>query len=105
MTLRWCNWVLIIVATLLIGACMPRVERPTLDELGATEFAGLGGPGLHSRCATPPDASEMVNFSCGSAPDTGAVSSALAEGGYAVVLLSDGPDSYRHEATQPVDAF
>lgn len=98
-----------LATTLVLGAVCHGCARetataPTLDDLGATALAGLGGDGLRERCTTLPAVPRASMVSCSGA-SRAEVRRDLAAGEYVVVLLCDGTGRYRAEAVEPSDGF
>jgi hypothetical protein len=77
----------------------------TLDDLGAQDLAGWNGPTVADRCSELPRPTSVRSSGCGRGASTGVSNNPQPAGDYVVVLLCEGPGTYRLEATQPADAF
>jgi hypothetical protein len=77
----------------------------TLGELGAPELAGWNGPTVADQCGELPRPTAVRSSGCGRGPSVGQANNPQPPGDYVIVLLCEGPGTYRLEATKPADAF
>jgi hypothetical protein len=100
-------WVAMALAALLVAgsAACTAGDRLTFDDLGAPDLAGTNGPNVADQCDQIPRPPGDLGTGCGHGPSTGQYNLPLDPGDYVVVLLCEGPGTYRLEATKPADAF